>query len=186
MQLFFDFLPIVIFFVVYKFTDIFIATGAAIIVNTFQVMFHWIKYRTVSGVQLLSLVLIIFFGGATLFFHNTLLIKWKPTALYWILAAISLVTHYFWKKPLIQYLMETNIQLPRATWLTLNKSWSIFFLIMGGLNLWVAYFFDTNTWVNFKLFGTLGITLLFVIIQAIYLGRAAVMQKKDELSRFGE
>lgn len=171
MRLLFDFLPIVAFFLVYKFFGIYIATLAAILISLFQVMSYWLKHRSLPSIQLISLVLILLFGGSTLFFHNELFIKWKPTALYWLLACAALISQYFGKKPLIQHLLETNITLPTQIWSVLNRNWVIFFMLMGGVNLWVAYSFDTNTWVNFKLFGFLGITFLFILIQAIYLGR---------------
>jgi len=171
MRLLFDFLPIVVFFIAYKLFGIYAATTAAIIISLLQVISYWIKHRTVPSIQLISFVLILLFGGGTLLFHNELLIKWKPTVLYWLLACGALATHYFGKKPFIQHLLETNIVLPAHLWSALNRNWIIFFTLMGGLNLWVAYTFDTNTWVNFKLFGLLGITFIFILIQAIYLAR---------------
>ncbi|MES2998469.1 MAG: septation protein A [Pseudomonadota bacterium] len=171
MQLLFDFLPIVAFFIIYKFFGIYIATAAAILISLFQVMSYWLKHRSLPSIQLISLILILLFGGSTLLFHNELFIKWKPTVLYWLLACAALISQYFAKKPLIQHLLETNIKLPQAVWFSLNRNWVIFFTLMGGINLWVAYSFDTNIWVNFKLFGFLGITFLFIFIQAIYLGR---------------
>lgn len=171
MRLLFDFLPIVVFFIAYKLFGIYVATAAAIIISLLQVISYWIKHRNVPSIQLISLVLILFFGGGTLLLHNELFIKWKPTALYWLLACAALVTHYFRKKPLIQHLLETNIALPAPLWSSLNRNWIIFFTLMGSINLWVAYTFDTNTWVNFKLFGLLGITFVFILVQAIYLAR---------------
>ncbi|WP_342220710.1 septation protein A [Rickettsiella endosymbiont of Miltochrista miniata] len=171
MRLLVDFLPIVVFFIAYKLFGIYVATAAAIIISLLQVIIYWIKHRTVPSIQLISLVLILFFGGGTLLLHNELFIKWKPTALYWLLACGALVTQYFGKKPLIQHLLETNIVLPAHLWSSLNRNWIIFFTLMGGINLWVAYTFDTNTWVNFKLFGLLGITFIFILVQAIYLAR---------------
>ena len=157
MRLLFDFLPIVVFFLTYKLFGIYTATAAAILVNLLQVISYWIKHRTVPSIQLISLVLILLFGGGTLLLHNELLIKWKPTVLYWLLACTALVTQFFGKKSLIQHLLETNIVLPTHLWSSLNRNWIIFFV--------------TNTWVNFKLFGLLGITFLFILIQAIYLAR---------------
>jgi intracellular septation protein len=171
MRLLVDFLPIAAFFVVYKFYGIYVATTAAILISLFQVISYWVKHRSLPSIQLISLILILLFGGSTLLFHNEVFIKWKPTVLYWLLAFVALISHYIGKKPLIQHLLETNISLPATVWTSLNRNWVIFFLLMGGINLWVAYSFDTNTWVNFKLFGLLGITFLFILIQAIYLSR---------------
>ena len=171
MRLLFDFLPIVIFFIAYKFFGIYVATAAAIIISLLQVIGYFIKHRKVPSIQLISLVLILLFGSGTLFLHNELFIKWKPTALYWLLALGALITHYVGKKPFIQHLLETNIVLPSHLWSSLNRNWIIFFILMGAINLWVAYTFNTNTWVNFKLFGLLGMTFLFIVAQAIYLAR---------------
>lgn len=171
MKLFFDFLPIIIFFIAYKFFGIYVATGAAITVSFIQVAFHLIRHRSVPMLQLVSLLLIVIFGGSTLLLHNEVFIKWKPTVLYWVLALSFLGSQLFSKKTFIQRLMERNISLPQNIWTLLNIAWVIFFSLMGCLNLWVAYHFNTNIWVNFKLFGMLGLTLVFTIAQAIYLTR---------------
>lgn len=171
MKLLFDFLPILVFFIVYKFFGIYIATGAAIVVSILQVTTHLIRHRHVPGLQLLSLGLIVILGGGTLLLHNELLIKWKPTALYWIMAILFLGSQFLSEKTFIQRLMDSTITLPRAIWLKLNLAWVIFFSIMGAINIYVAYHYATNTWVNFKLFGMLGLTLVFAIAQACYLAR---------------
>jgi intracellular septation protein len=170
MKLLFDFLPIIVFFVVFKFFGIYVATGAAIIVSVLQVASHWFKYRNVQSLQLISLILIVVFGGSTLLLHDVMFIKWKPTVLNWVLA-LAFIGSRFTSKTIIQRLMESNINLPQTVWRQLNMAWVVFFTLMGIINLWVAYHFDTNTWVNFKLFGMLGLTLIFAILQAIYLAR---------------
>jgi len=171
MKLLFDFLPIVIFFIAYKFYGIYVATGAAIGISLIQVVIHWVRHRHVPTLQWVSLLLLIVLGGGTLLLHNEMLIKWKPTALNWAFAIAFLGTQLFSKKPLIQRLMEKNISLPQTVWTTLNLSWTLFFIIMGAANLFVAYHFDTDTWVNFKLFGMLGLTIAFTLLQVIYLSR---------------
>jgi intracellular septation protein len=179
MKLLFDFLPILVFFIAYKFFGIYIATAAAIIISVLQVGIHWIRHRNVSSLQLISLVLIIVLGGSTLLFHNEVFIKWKPTALYWALSIFFFGSQIFGSRPCMQRLMESSITLPRHIWLTLNSAWAIFFGLMGILNLYVAYHFSTNTWVNFKLFGMLGLTLLFAIAQAIYLSKHLESSEKS-------
>jgi intracellular septation protein len=171
MKLFFDFFPIVIFFIAYKFFGIYIATGAAIALSVLQVGGYWLKHRQIPAMQLLSLILIVVFGGITLLLHNEMFIKWKPTVLYWALAVIFLGSQLFCDKSFIQRLMESNITLPPAAWRHLNIAWVLFFSIMGIVNLFVIYHFSTNAWVNFKLFGMLGLTLIFAIAQGIYLAR---------------
>jgi intracellular septation protein len=171
MKLFFDFLPIIVFFIVFKFYGIYVATAAAIAISFVQVASHWFKHHTVPGLQLLSLALIVILGGSTLWLHSEMFIKWKPTVLNWALAVVFLGSQLLSEKPFIQRLMESNIALPHALWRQLNLAWVIFFSVMGAINLFVIYNFSTNTWVNFKLFGMLGLTFLFAIIQAVYLAR---------------
>lgn len=174
MKFFFEFLPIVVFFAVYKFFGVFAATAATIGVTLLQVVVHWIQYRRVPSFLLLSLILVVLLGGSTLLFHNVLFIKWKPSVLYWVLSTVFLGSQLFQEKPIMQRLLEktaTSIMLPRSAWHSLNLAWAIFFALMGFANIFVAYHFTTNAWVNFKLFGILGLTLLFSVAQAFYLAR---------------
>lgn len=173
MKLLFDFFPIVIFFICFKMFGIYAATAVAIVLSIFQVFIYRIKYHRYEKIHLISLAMIVVLGGATLIFHNPWFIKWKPTAIYWLSSVVFLGSSYFGKKPVIQKLMENNIQLPSIIWRRLNYAWSIFFALMGTANLYIAHHYDTNTWVNFKLFGGAGCTLLFVLLQAFYLAKHA-------------
>ena len=121
--------------------------------------------------QVITLAIIIVFGGATLILHNPIFIKWKPTILNWAFGIIFLISHFFGKKPIIRYMMEAKVNLPTIVWSRLNLSWVVFFLTMGFINLFIIYNFSTEVWVYFKLFGMLGLTLAFVVIQAVYLAR---------------
>ena len=177
MKLLFDFFPIMLFFLAYKFFGIYIATAAAILASIGQVSGFWLKNRRLEKMHVITLVLIVVLGGATLLLHNEMYIKWKPTAINWVFALVFLLSQWFAKKPLIQSMMETNINLPALIWKRLNLCWVVFFIAVGAANIYVAYHFDTNTWVNFKLFGVLGLTVLFVIIQAIYLTRHITPQQ---------
>jgi len=179
MQLFFDFLPIIAFFIGFKFFGIFTATSIAIAISLLLVVVYWFAYRKVSNLQLINLAIITILGGSTLLLHNEMFIKWKPTALNWALALAFLGSQLFTPRPFIQRLLEANIELPRPVWLTLNIIWVIFFSLMGLINIIVAYNFDTNTWVNFKLFGILGLTLLFAILQAVYLSKYVKEKSND-------
>jgi len=136
-----------------------------------QVAFYRLKFQHFEKMHLYSLAIIVVLGGATLAFHNPWFIKWKPTGIYWLSALVFLYSSFIGAKPIIQKMMEANILLERRIWLRLNNAWAVFFVMMGSLNLYVAYNFDTDTWVNFKLFGGIGITLLFVLIQAFYLSK---------------
>lgn len=171
MKLLFDFLPIVAFFIAFKFWGIYIATAAAMAISIVQVTIHVIRHRSLPTMQLISLVLIVVLGGSTLLLHNDEFIKWKPTALYWILAIVFLGSQWFTEKPFIQRMMESNITLPDKIWAHLNAAWAIFFSLVGLANIYIAFHFSTNTWVNFKLFGVLGLTLLFAFAQAFFLAK---------------
>lgn len=169
MKLLFDFFPILLFFIVYKFFGIYIATATAMIASVCQVAFYRLKFKHYEKMHLISLALIMILGGATLFFHNPWFIKWKPTGIYWLSALVFLSSGFIGSKPIIQKMMEANVVLSTKIWHRLNYAWILFFVVMGALNLYVAYHFDTDAWVNFKLFGGVGFTLLFVLIQAFYL-----------------
>ena len=169
-KLLFDLFPIILFFVAYKLADIYVATGVAIIASIAQI--GWLKLRglRVEVMQWISLAIIVIFGGLTLVLHDEAFIKWKPTILYWAFALI-LVGGRLGGRNFVRSVMGAQLKLPVPVWDRLSWIWTGFFAVMGALNLAVAYGFDTGTWVNFKLFGTLILTLLFVIGQGIYLSR---------------
>jgi len=118
-----------------------------------------------------SLAIITVFGGATLFFHNPTFIKWKPTALYWLFGCVLLGSAALLHRNLIRNMLEAQIRLPDPVWERLNLAWASFFIAMGLLNLYVAYNFSEETWVDFKLFGGIGLMLAFVLGQGFYLSR---------------
>lgn len=171
MKLFLDFLPIVVFFVVFKLQGIFAATAVAIATTVVLIGWQWWRKRHVDVMQWVSLGIIVVFGGATLLFHNETFIKWKPTALYWAMGASLLLSQWVWRKNLLKVLLGEQIDMPLAVWARLSLLWVVFFAVMGVLNLYVAYHYSTDTWVNFKLFGTLGLTIAFVVGQSLYLAR---------------
>lgn len=176
MQLLFDFFPIIVFFVVYKLFGIYAATFSAIIISIIQNLFYYFKHKKIDKMQLMTFVIIFILGSATLILHNPLFIKWKPTLVYWVFGFVFLIYHLMDKKPLFQSAMENKVTLSDALWKKLNCSWGLFFILMGGVNIYVAYHYSTNTWVNFKLFGILGITVLFVILQAIFLAKHVAIE----------
>lgn len=171
MHLFYDLLPIILFFLAYKFYGIYIATAVAIIAVFAQVAATFIRGKKPEIMQIITLGMVLILGSATLFFHNELFIKWKPTAVYWVLGTVFLMTTFISKKNLVQKMLEKNLTLPDKAWSTLNTTWYCFFFLMGFINLFVVYQFDTDTWVNFKLFGTLILTLLFAGLQGILISR---------------
>lgn len=171
MKLLIDFFPIILFFVAFKFADIYVATGVAIVATIAQI--GYLRYKTgkVEPMQWVSLGVIVLFGGATIIAHNETFIKWKPTVLYWLMGGALLVGQLLFKKNLLKSLMGAQMELPDDAWRVMNWSWTGFFAIMGVINLWVAYSFSTDAWVNFKLFGGLGLMAVFVVGQALYLGK---------------
>lgn len=171
MHLFYDLLPIILFFVAYKIYGIFAATIVAIVAVLAQVAATMIRGKKPEMMQLITLGMVVVLGGATLLLKNELFIKWKPTAVYWVLGATFAIAAFVSKKNLVQKMLEKNLELPAKAWSTLNMTWCGFFFVMGFLNLFVVYNFDTNTWVNFKLFGTLILTLLFAGVQGILISK---------------
>jgi intracellular septation protein len=171
MKLLIDFFPIVLFFIAFKWQGIYVATATAIVATVVQLI--WLRRRQghIEPLQWTSLVVIVVFGGATLLLHNETFIKWKPSVLYWVMALALWGGQVFFKRNGIQLLMGAQVSLPPLIWQRLLHAWAVFFVLMGVLNLWVAYRFDTDTWVNFKLFGGMGLMLVFVVLQAIYMGR---------------
>ena len=201
MKLLFDFFPIILFFVSYYqahflientfvgqlinpdkpdfINATIIATGVAIIASFIQVAYHWINTRKFERMHLFSLALITVLGSITIFLGNPAFIQWKPTVLNWLFAVVFLGSMLIGEKPIIQRAMSDQISLPQNVWNTLNLSWVGFFFISGAANLYVAFYYNLgapdqdrmDTWVNFKLFGLMGLTIAFVILQAIYLSR---------------
>jgi intracellular septation protein len=171
MKFLFDLLPVVLFFVAFKLADIYVATAVAI--GTTFVQVAWLKLRgkRVGAMLWASFGIIAVFGGATLLLQNEIFIKWKPTVLYWLLGALLAGAAVLFRRNLIRMMLSEQVQLPDAVWNRLNWSWVGFFAFMGALNLYVAYNYSTDLWVNFKLFGGMGLMLLFVVVQALFLAR---------------
>lgn len=165
-----DLFPILLFFIVYKLAGIYAATWAAIITAIGQCLFYKIVYKRVEPMIVITMVLITALGATTLLLHNDLFIKWKPTAIDWAFTCAFLGSHLT-AKPLMQRMLESTIQLPSKIWCHLNIAWAVFFFCMGAANIYVLYHFSTDIWVNFKLFGTLGLTVLFVIIQSVFIAK---------------
>lgn len=174
----YDFFPILLFFISYKVYDIYVATAVAIVASFAQVGFSWFKHKRVENMHLATLVLITVLGGATLLLHDETFIKWKPTVVNWLFGIVFLGSQFIGKKTLVQRMMEGNFTLnAEHIWIRLNLIWVVFFMTMGIINLYVAFNFDTNTWVNFKLFGMMGLTLIFMVLQAFYLSRYIVVEE---------
>jgi len=170
MKFLFDIFPVVLFFAAFKMYDIYVATGVAIAATVVQIGALAALGRKIDGMLWASLAIIIVFGGATLLLQDETFIKWKPTVLYWLFGAV-LAGGQLLGRNLIRMMLGGQLQVPDLAWAKLAWSWVGFFVVMGGLNLFVAYSFSTDAWVNFKLFGGIGLMLLFVLGQAMFLAR---------------
>jgi intracellular septation protein len=179
MKFLYDLFPLLLFFAAFKLYDIYVATAVAIIASIAQVGYFWLKHRRFETMHLVTLAVIVVFGGLTLALHNDIFIKWKPTLVYWILAALVLTSQWFGRITLIERMMSAQIALPGTVWRRLNLSWGLFFVALGAANLYVAFYYgldlDEQTrrsiWVNFKVFGLLGLTLVFALGQALFLAK---------------
>jgi len=179
MKFLIDFFPLLLFFAAFKLADIYVATTVAIVASFAQTGWHRWRHGRFEPMHLVTLVIVTVFGGLTLLLHDDTFIRWKPTIVYWVLGVIVLGSHFVGNKTAIERMLDTHIQLPANRWAQFNLSWGLFFLVLGGLNLYVAFYYgpenDAATrqeiWVNFKVFGLLGLTLLFAVAQAAVLAR---------------
>lgn len=171
MKLLFDLFPVILFFIAYKVAGIYVATAVAIVATFAQIGWVHFRHGKVDKMLWVSLVLIVVFGGMTLLFHDPTFIKWKPTILYWIFSLVLLASSWLFGKNLMRSMLGQQMSLPEAVWARLNLAWAGFFALLGALNLYVAYTFSEETWVNFKLFGGLGLMLAFVIAQGMMLSK---------------
>jgi intracellular septation protein len=171
MKFLFDIFPIVVFFVAFKLAGIYVATAVAIAATFAQVGWSWWRHRKVDGMLWVSLGIIVIFGGATLLLRDETFIKWKPTVLYWLFSAVLLASELLFRKNLIRAMMQSQMSLPESVWSKLSRSWAAFFAVMGALNLYVAHHFPTDVWVNFKMFGGIGLLLVFAFGQALVVSR---------------
>lgn len=172
MKLLLDFLPIIIFFAVYKGTgDIIIATAVLIPATLAQMAYTWFRTHKVETMQLVTLVLVVLMGGATVLFQDKTFIQWKPSVVNWLFGLAFLASQFIGRKTVVERLMGGALSLPALIWRRLNFAWVLFFIAMGFANIAVVYTMSEEAWVNFKLFGMLGLTLIFIIGQGLYLSR---------------
>ena len=170
MKFLFDLFPVILFFVAFKLADIYVATAVAIAATFLQIGVLAFLGKKIETMLWTSLAIIVLFGGATLALQDETFIKWKPTVLYWLFGAV-LAGAALAGRNLIRAMLAAQVQLPEPVWARLNWSWIGFFAFMGAANLYVAYNFSTDLWVNFKLFGGMGLMLLFVLAQALFLAK---------------
>ena len=200
MKLLFDFLPIILFFGTFKYAEaekawaadfatrhlgfmvsggkvglgeapVLLATVVVIAATLAQVAWLKLRRRKVDTMLWVSLALVVVLGGLTIWFHSETFIKWKPSALYWAMGLCFWLSPLLFNRNLLKVLLGEQLQLPGKVWHRLNFAWVAFFGLMGFLNIWVAYSFSTATWVNFKLFGGMGLMLLFMLAQGLWISR---------------
>jgi len=202
MKFLFDLFPVILFFVSFKVSEgnpqaaadligpllgaiglgaaitakqapILVATLVVILATALQIGWVWLRHGKVDKMLWVSLVLVVFFGGLTLIFHDETFIKWKPTVLYWMFAGVMIFSASVLKKNLIRGMLEPQMRLPENLWRGLNFAWIGFFVLMGVLNLLVAFALNLSTaiWVNFKLFGGMGLMIAFIVAQSVFLAR---------------
>lgn len=181
MKMLFDFFPIVIFFAAFQLSgnDMVIATEAGIAATLLQVSLFWLKNRRFEKMHLITLGLITVFGGITIALGDPLYIKWKTTILEWVFALVFLGSQFVGERNLVKRMMGHAMNAPDHVWRKLNYAWVVFFVLMGFINLYVLYNFDDAVWVNFKTFGMLGMTIVFIILQGIYISRHGEAQMLD-------
>lgn len=172
-KLLFDLLPVILFFIAYKVADIYVATAVVMAATLGQIVFTWIKHRKVDTMLWVSLGLVLVFGGATLVLHDENFIKLKLTIFYWLFAVVLLGAHLFMGKNLIRTLLtaQAELNMPDPVWRLLNMMWIGFFAFMGGLNLFIAKSFSTDIWVDFKLFGSFGLMIVFLVAQGFIIAK---------------
>ena len=171
MKFLFDLFPVILFFVAFKLSDIYVATGVAIAATCVQIGWLALRRKRIDAMLWVSFAVIVVFGGATLALQDETFIKWKPTVLYWLFAIVLAVAALAFRRNLIRAMLGKQVELPEPVWSRLNWSWIGFFVFMGAVNLYVAFNFSTDLWVSFKLFGGMGLMLVFVIGQALFLAR---------------
>lgn len=171
MQLLVDFLPLIAFFVAYRVFDLYVATAVLMVAMLGVVAYQWLKNRKVSGILVGSTLLVLVFGGITLVFRNPVFIQWKVTVVNWTVAAAFLGSQLFGDKTLTERTMGHALQLTPGQWRSLNTSWVATFAIIGAINLFVMYNYDQATWVLFKVWGQIGLVLITVIVQTVWISK---------------
>ncbi len=180
MKFLFDLLPVILFFVGFKFYGIFAATGIAIATTLAMIVYSKLRHGKIDKMLLVNGAVISVLGGITLLLHDKTYIMWKPTVLYWLMAAILLVSNLFFKKNFIQQIMGKMMNAPTNIWNKLNLTWAIFLILLGFLNLYVAFNYSLDTWVNFKLFGVTSMMFVFVIVQTLLLRKYLIEAAEEE------
>lgn len=173
-----EFLLLAAFFVAYLWKGIYVATAVVMVGSVLLLAASWWRTRKLETMPLLVAVLALVLGGVTLLFHDPVYIKWKFSVVEWLFGLVILGSQFLGKKPFMRRMLEEKLSLPETVWKRLNLMWAVYFLFLGTLNVYVIYNFSTDAWVKFKMFGSMGLTLVFVIIQAAYLAKHMPTEEK--------
>ena len=181
MKLLFDLFPLILFFAAYKMYDIYVATGVAIAAAFIQVIVFWLKNRRFETMHVITLAALVLFGGLTIMLRDPVFIKWKTSIVYWILASIILFSQFVTKRTVVEVLMADKLPMPKVAARTFNLHWAIFAYAVGALNVYVAFYYGLDLdearreeiWVNFKVFGVLVLTVIFMIFEIFLMMRIA-------------
>ena len=170
-----DFVPVLLFFISFKMYGIYVATTVGIVSTALQVILTRLIRKKYDNQQLVTLVVFVFFGGMTLYFHNPIFVKWKPSVVFWIFGCVLFLSQFIGKKPIMQRMLEKVLEekatLPDLIWKRLNLAWTLFFITLGTINIYIAYTYSTDIWVNFKVYGIMGLLLIFSFFQAICISK---------------
>lgn len=178
MKLLFELFPVVLFFVAYKFADIYVATGVAIAATVVQLAWAYFARGKIEPMMWFTFVVVVIFGSLTLWLHDPAFIKWKPTIIYWGMALAMAFTQWVMHKNPMKAVFGSQLEMPDIAWQKLNLSWMGFFAVMGVLNIAIAYKYSEDVWVNFKMFGGTGLMIVFVIVQSLMISRYLDEEKK--------
>ena len=184
MKFLYDFFPLMAFYAAYQIydKDIFIATGVLIVATIIQVSYGWFKHRKVEKMHIITMLLVTVFGGITILLHDPLYIKWKVSIVNWLFALVFIGSHFIGDKTIVERMLTNALTVTPDVWNKLNISWAGFFIAMGLLNVYVFMNYADEIWVDFKVFGMLGLTFVFVVLQGIYLSRHIKDEQTDSES----
>ncbi len=174
-----DFIPLIIFFALYKMQDIYVATGALVVATAIQVITTYFVYKKVEKLQIVTFLIVAVFGGMTILLHDDNFIKWKVTLVY-SLFAIGLGISHLIGKSAIKSMLGKELTLPDPIWAKVTWAWVIFFSICAAVNLYVAYTLPLDIWVNFKVFGLLAATVGFTLVTGLFIYKHVPKEDSDD------
>jgi len=185
MQLFLEYFPLIIFFIINSIAGIYWATGSLIVAAFVQIFYYKVTKQKIPAKQWIIFALIVVFGSLTIYLQNDAFLKWKVTIINTFFGVALLVSDLLFKKNIIKEFLGESLTLPKNIWTRLNLAWSLFFLFCAGLNYYVAFNYDIDTWVNFKVFGLTGLMFLFSITSILLLYKYLPVEDDESESESG-